>query len=682
MPRSFAHAPRFEYEFAQDETFVCEFVEAQNGGVMVEYRISGKVAFPERKGPQPKAGDIWQCKIAGQNPAQSVYFVTCLKFISSTASRQAEREAQAAAEKAKEDAWKAQWGSDEVKFEKAWPEIQKVLPEILSKPVAAEVELPGGVKLELQSESLQAATVDPQKGATVTLKQYVKLSLGTYFRQYVEACVYDKLVGWDDVVFSDMYVKPKLATKTVLVTVYVGYGDSSSRKEVGIEFSATSKPAYRESEKLERGERLSIKQDIVFETPLGEMKKTLLLFEYPDRGFSKGMSWTEDAVVLIETVKAEIKAADEAQTQKANANQNVKWLAINYWVWEALRRLGVPGLASFKLPPSRSSYEDDLDRAMVFENDHFIDPALVELVKMIQPREGYSSEKIEAVPWKYHEQVFDVTGKIKEKYVSVIERRWTMMVFPNGPFDAEKLAAILSKTKKVVKPLRNEQFDALMEARKDQKMAVRIFWRDQGKPTTNFGSQYVFSAAFKLPHVVDTLVDHEVESLIIRLKQETEDSESFVKDIAFGNEPFEGVVELQPYLHRSKRGPAYWTFDWTPPLTVEEQSKKDNEALVRLAWYLNEGDARISGYRYSDNENPIILVKSEQGFYTLNELLRDEMRVDYRKGPGSKSCMVRSILANEIRRALEDDYRDHFGWKVVRDPKLPMGKRLKDFLAE
>lgn len=679
MPRSFAKPPRFEYSRDANGVFECQFVASQTGGVMVEYRISGKVAFPEKRGPQPKVGDVWQCKIAGENPAHSVFFVTCLKFISSTASRQAEREAKEVAAKVKEDVRKVLWDSDEAKFNAAWSEVEKVLAELLTKPVTAAVELSGGVKLELQSESLQSATIDPREGATLTLKQYVKLSLGTYFRPYVDGCIYTAFVGWEGVAFSDTYIKPDAVTRTVSVAAYVRHGDSSS-KEIWVEYPAMAKAPYRETWPLDGGSQLVVKQDIVFVTPLGEMKKTLSLFENPDRGFSEATRWTPEAIAMIEAVKAEIKAAEEARTQKANANQNIKWLAVEYWVWELLLALGVPGLAKFELPQARHSYDDNPDRWAVFEEDHFIDPQLADLVKMVQPRPNYSYQKAEAKPWGYHAQVFELTGQVKEKFAPVIERRWSMMSFPNGQFDAKKLAEILAKTKEVVVPLKYEQFTALMEERQGRKQQVRIICRDTGQQLGQYGKRYNFDAAIKLPHTVDVEVDCQVEGLIIRLAQKTEEVEYVVKEIANGNEPFEGVVEAEPVLLRFKRAADRWSFAWTAPLSAEEVSKKDLEALASLSWYLEQGDTRISGYRYTDTGNPVVLVKNEIGWYGLCELIREEMRIEKRKGAGSNACSVRSMTTNEIRRALEDDYRDHFGWPVVRDPKLPMGKRLKDYL--
>lgn len=70
------------------EIFEVEFVEnSRQGGVMASIRIDNKVCFPDRRGLQPKVGEIWQVKVSGSNPSGSVYFLSCLKLISTFADR-------------------------------------------------------------------------------------------------------------------------------------------------------------------------------------------------------------------------------------------------------------------------------------------------------------------------------------------------------------------------------------------------------------------------------------------------------------------------------------------------------------------------------------------------------------------------------------------------------------------
>jgi hypothetical protein len=58
-------------------------------GLKAVNRIGGKVAFPDRRGEQPEAGDIWTVEITGTNPKGTVYFVKCLKRESTLEQRQA-----------------------------------------------------------------------------------------------------------------------------------------------------------------------------------------------------------------------------------------------------------------------------------------------------------------------------------------------------------------------------------------------------------------------------------------------------------------------------------------------------------------------------------------------------------------------------------------------------------------
>lgn len=77
-------------------TFIVEFRRGKRGDV-VAFLDSGKVAFPERRGPQPEVGDQWEVTVAGENPAGTVAFLRLHRRISTAAEREeAERRAQAA----------------------------------------------------------------------------------------------------------------------------------------------------------------------------------------------------------------------------------------------------------------------------------------------------------------------------------------------------------------------------------------------------------------------------------------------------------------------------------------------------------------------------------------------------------------------------------------------------------
>ncbi len=56
-------------------TIVC-FTAARDGGVMTHWM--GKIAFPERGGPQPQAGESWEVEYAGTNPRGNVVFLRCI----------------------------------------------------------------------------------------------------------------------------------------------------------------------------------------------------------------------------------------------------------------------------------------------------------------------------------------------------------------------------------------------------------------------------------------------------------------------------------------------------------------------------------------------------------------------------------------------------------------------------
>jgi len=70
------------------KVFEVEFIaNTRQGGVMASERIDGKFCFPDRRGVQPKVGEIWQVRVSGTNPSGSVLFLTCLNFVGTSADR-------------------------------------------------------------------------------------------------------------------------------------------------------------------------------------------------------------------------------------------------------------------------------------------------------------------------------------------------------------------------------------------------------------------------------------------------------------------------------------------------------------------------------------------------------------------------------------------------------------------
>lgn len=57
-------------------------------GVRAAQKIDGRYSFPDRNGPQPQDGDIWEVEICGQNPNGTVWFLRCLKRVSTQAERE------------------------------------------------------------------------------------------------------------------------------------------------------------------------------------------------------------------------------------------------------------------------------------------------------------------------------------------------------------------------------------------------------------------------------------------------------------------------------------------------------------------------------------------------------------------------------------------------------------------
>ena len=55
------------------------FESGRNNSVMA--KVDGVISFPERRGPQPQAGEVWEVEVAGQNATGRVNFLRMVKLI-------------------------------------------------------------------------------------------------------------------------------------------------------------------------------------------------------------------------------------------------------------------------------------------------------------------------------------------------------------------------------------------------------------------------------------------------------------------------------------------------------------------------------------------------------------------------------------------------------------------------
>ena len=58
--------------------FTAQFVAGKQG-VKARFGVNGRIAFPDRLGPQPQIGETWTVRIVGENPRQTVYFLACIE---------------------------------------------------------------------------------------------------------------------------------------------------------------------------------------------------------------------------------------------------------------------------------------------------------------------------------------------------------------------------------------------------------------------------------------------------------------------------------------------------------------------------------------------------------------------------------------------------------------------------
>lgn len=635
MPRSFAreHYVVPTYNVKEGEKFVVLFVPADKGGVRADLRVcvegkTGKrIAFPNKWGTQPQLGEEWECQIGGENPQKSVYFLKLLRKVSDEASRQAAAEAERQAAKTAAQIWQDRkpvvlealnaFGG----FGQADPTIS--VPGYGDLPVRLVYEKSyATVDGVVHSYRVQAGVVKENLWATREGSHEVLVPWAeVQFERYNGGIMYMD--------FSTVFCSAKTPGQNLRIHVSELNPDWVQFVEWQL-LPTEVKALVRAS--LPHG----ISQD--FSISIGKFENGEVRWQY--RG---GLG--PQAIDCVPEVGAEqtdhLQAVLSAYKQQGIATKEAGLLVVDLPVWYVLQRLQVGGIAW----GGNISYSDG----------PIVHPDLVPFLE----RATWSGNPIKVRPLTLPEKWSE----------EVVTKAYEGITWPFGMPDMQQIAAILADTVEEVVPLSSEELDAWWRAQDTVSAEV------SSVEANHYAGKFAFQATVEVPHRVFTIVNTGNPSFRILCGTREELRAIVIKDIAHGNEPWQGIVDAKPIQRHTRYGED-WSIEWTAPKTSEEEEKIERAALEHLVEYATRYQAHIIGWRYTDTGNPVVIVNFGD-CWEIYELDRDTMTISYRKGAGSKACSFTERKKSVVNAALEK-YRG-FGWPVEPDKNLEF-QSLKKFL--
>ncbi len=622
------------------EKFEVEFKAAENSGVMATAKINGKISFPNRQGQQPKAGDIWEVETAGTNPAGSVHFLKCIRFVSNPEMRRA---ASDVAQANRENQRKLDIAVIESRLAEIKVALVLLMPIGYQQTVALTGALEGFSVSGSSIKKVEITNIDSETGVEATIVQSLNIHFGT---GRVDIDLEFSHSGWKSVMLSDWH-EVNLATRTMTPGMTL-----AGRSKLGLNYPAQVSKVYWEKDEATtyqggqtvRIPRYTVKQIITATTPLGEATRTEVVWQSEPRSDSFYPSWDETQMALmlaeIEAEKAKIEAG-------AMSLKNAGLLMMsNGNGWSTLKEAGVPGIAW----------------ATQGESTCAIDPALAVV---------FASSDFKMVPLVMK----DVPEGIDP---------WTKISWPNGrEVDLAKVEAFMSNTQSEQKTLSEEEFEVWV-AENTSAIQVEIF------ASNSTGSDnFTYQARFQMPFKIVEFHDFGGNYRIVRSSR-IEMREATIKEAGYGNREFVGILPATlgykySGYHETRVNSVYFV-NFEIPKTEEEVASLDDKAWEEFVKWAKEGQIVLAGWRYEDTGNPAVYFAQKQQYtdhvyFYMRELVIEEGKapeIVYRKGckkgdlPGafSREAVIQAMALYSER-----------GWPMVEDKSLPFGQKLLKFLG-
>jgi hypothetical protein len=194
------------------------------------------------------------------------------------------------------------------------------------------------------------------------------------------------------------------------------------------------------------------------------------------------------------------------------------------------------------------------------------------------------------------------------------------------------------------------------------------------------GKKIRFDAVVKVPQMVQQVRKHRLTPYgDIVVEEQVAVRFTKLKGIAYGNEPFEGMVNLE--LEQDGREKWGHKIIWYAPLTPEEQTEREEQNLTYLVDQCRREKVVLAGWRYTDTANPVVLSFDEQSKdWIIGEFFKDSGQIFRRSGHRSNKIRPKSLQIDEIDRKLVQ-YQDATGFPVEVDRKLKTGQSLLEALG-
>ncbi len=586
-------------------------------GMKARQRVGGRYSFPDRSGPQPEDGEVWEVEVTAQNPAGSVYFLRCIRRISTRAERRAAAEAR------------------RQRREELRPKVQAWLDNFSRWEVHEHLFKLEGVEMSLRTYRGRHET--SAEGLVVTLRPEVEyLGSKTSFNEVKVT------FPWEELEVAEIKFDSRRIVTAVVTAIntrhQVVFDDHAGEVEfLGWERDGTALLAQVRASLNGVSNKAAVKVaefkvkdsgkgELVWLATPGQNTFGGQVDKYLPEVSEEHRAWLEGLMADHEAYGVRMRTMGLLSFSSNTVAQAMR---------EELEKLGSGGLGfspwgkeRYVLNPAWAPFFSDLP---------------VE-VKPAEMKEGAPEHAWQAITWFNGEE-------------------------PPSQEEIEQLATA-TRTVEAVEPV---QEWLAPYGQREEALPAEITCEETENSTDLRGNEgkYVFHAMVAAPVRVKTYrrytfgaYTHSEEPTLAEQVEERPGAYTF-EAIAYGNAHFEGAAELEVYLGGRKN--SQWKVRWEAPETRAEEVARKTGAIRELVEAAEEREIVLTGWRYGDTGNPIVFVKWGEELH-LREFDRETYQLSRRKGFGSTKGRFRSEGspgAGQIQRALET-YRE-YGWPVEAD---------------
>lgn len=654
MPRSFLRSAPFQYVVGEGQEFEVEFSPADKSGVKARYKVNGRIAFPERRGPQPSSGDIWKVKIAGANPTGSVYFLKCIARIST----QAERDAAQRADQEVKGAWYRKscelkeaaqavldrftdWDNPSPLIEVEWLSLPVTIKYVGHKVTQFGIEdlYEAKAKYEIYEIDAVAKRVVFCPWSQVDFAPY-KTGAGFQSTQDNKPCITIQTPEGKKNQAFPYYLYP------LIVSVDWGKFIAWNLTEPGkvlaaVEVMVPDGPKH------------------LFEVEVGwfdkEQGKVVLANKtYP--------GWEPNLIDCTPEMGPEqLDHLEEAKAAYQNVGQSNKSAgllsvpaAVIYYVRDTLKQ-PLPGLGWNQWTGDQADPSNEGEPGVIH-------PDLLPLFQGATM--GFKDVQVEFLP------------AVMRKGAPA--NAWEKIEWPwgNTP-NPEIIKAFRGETVEVVvKPSESEIQDHLKKAREEGRCEGNIIPLE----VNEMGNKFRFDLEVMIPHLVTVCLKHNFGFNQVVVKPQSAELRPYVfEGVARGNERFSGKVNFKVEWLKSRRYGYSFAPTWEASETKDETKTRQIEAIREVIRYGREYKCVLTGWIFTDTNNPVVYLTYANDNWQPYEFDREKLTFSRRKG----SCSTKGDFWSDdapsqpqLTRALENYRANQWPVEPVGGWQEKMGKSI------